>query len=235
MQRTKNQKTFTLTVTALLMALQIVMTFTGIGYIPVGPLKLTLLTLPVAIGAVVCGPYTGFVLGATFGLTSFATAVLGMDALGALLLSFGWKYALFLAIVCIVPRILCGWLPALLTVKDIVDKADEVLADTSKDALCADLRFGHDYPFIAMCSAMGLEGIGQNLATEEVNLKWFGPWMTPFAANLQMIFYKNKKGGDVLVKFLVNERETALMGVEPVSGPYYRWSDVRKKFTTLRY
>lgn len=114
MQRTKNQKTFTLTVTALLMALQIVMTFTGIGYIPVGPLKLTLLTLPVAIGAVVCGPYTGFVLGATFGLTSFATAVLGMDALGALLLSFGWKYALFLAIVCIVPRILCGWLPALL-------------------------------------------------------------------------------------------------------------------------
>ncbi|MBO7372121.1 MAG: hypothetical protein J6U34_06400 [Bacteroidales bacterium] len=126
-------------------------------------------------------------------------------------------------------------LPALLTVKDIVDKADEVLADTSKDALCADLRFGHDYPFIAMCSAMGLEGIGQNLATEEVNLKWFGPWMTPFAANLQMIFYKNKKGGDVLVKFLVNERETALMGVEPVSGPYYRWSDVRKKFTTLRY
>lgn len=126
-------------------------------------------------------------------------------------------------------------LPALLTVKDIVDKADEVLADTSKDALCADLRFGHDYPFIAMCSAMGLKGIGQNLATEEVNLKWFGPWMTPFAANLQMIFYKNKKGGDVLVKFLVNERETALMGVEPVSGPYYRWSDVRKKFTTLRY
>ncbi|MBR3289305.1 MAG: ECF transporter S component [Clostridia bacterium] len=114
MQRTMNRKTFRMTVTALLMALQIVMTFTGIGYIPIGPLKLTLLTLPVAIGAVVCGPFTGLVLGATFGLTSFATALLGMDALGALLLSFGWKYALFLAIVCIVPRILCGWLPALL-------------------------------------------------------------------------------------------------------------------------
>ena len=125
--------------------------------------------------------------------------------------------------------------PALLTVKDIVDKADEVLADTSKDALCADLRFGHDYPFIAMCSAMGLEGIGQQLDTEEINLKWFGPWYTPFAANLQMIFYKNKKGGDILVKFLVNERETALMGVQPVTGPYYRWSDVRRKFTSLKY
>ena len=125
--------------------------------------------------------------------------------------------------------------PALLTVKDIVDKADEVLADTSKDALCADLRFGHDYPFIAMCSAMGLEGIGQQLSVDEINLKWFGAWYTPFAANLQMIFYKNKKGGDILVKFLVNERETKLMGVEPVSGPYYRWSDVRKKFTALKY
>ena len=125
--------------------------------------------------------------------------------------------------------------PALLTVKDIVDKADEVLADQSKDALCADLRFGHDYPFIAMCSAMGLEGIGQRLRADEINLKWFGSNYTPFAANLQIIFYKNKKGGDVLVKFLVNERETALMGVEPVTGPYYRWTDVRRKFTTLRY
>jgi hypothetical protein len=125
--------------------------------------------------------------------------------------------------------------PAMLTVADIVRKADEVLADTSKDALCADLRFGHDYPFIAMCSAMGLEGIGQRLRVDEINQKWFGAWYTPFAANLQIIFYKNKKGGDILVKFLVNERETKLMGVEPVSGPYYRWTDVRRKFTTMRY
>lgn len=125
--------------------------------------------------------------------------------------------------------------PALLTVKDIVDKADEVLADTSKDALCADLRFGHDYPFIAMCSAMGLEGIGQHLETEDINLKWFGAWYTPFAANLQMIFYKDKKGGDILVKFLVNERETLLMDVKPVTGPYYRWTDVRNKLTSLKY
>ena len=125
--------------------------------------------------------------------------------------------------------------PALLTVKDVVDKADEVLADKSKDALCADLRFGHDYPFIALCSAMGLEGIGQQLPIEEVNLKWFGAWYTPFAANLQMIFYKSKKSDDILVKFLVNERETKMMGIEPVSGPYYRWSDVRKKLTSLHY
>ena len=108
------QKTFTLTVTGLLIALLIVMTFTGIGYIPIGPFKLTFMTLPVAVGAVVCGPYVGLVLGAVFGLTSFATALLGMDPLGTLLLSFGWKYALFLAVVCLVPRILCGWLPGLL-------------------------------------------------------------------------------------------------------------------------
>lgn len=108
------QKTFQLTVTAMLVALLIVMTFTGIGYIPIGPLKLTLMTLPVAVGSVVCGPYAGLILGAAFGLTSFATALLGMDPLGAFLLSYGWKYAIFLLIVCLVPRILCGWLPGLI-------------------------------------------------------------------------------------------------------------------------
>ena len=109
------QKTFTLTVTAMLMAMLIVMTFTGIGYIPINPfLKLTLMTLPVAVGAVLCGRYTGLVLGATFGLTSFATALLGMDPVGVVLLQLGWKSALFLLIVCLVPRILCGWLPALI-------------------------------------------------------------------------------------------------------------------------
>ena len=109
------QKTFNLTVTAMLMAMLIVMTFTGIGYIPINPfLRLTLMTLPVAVGAVLCGPYTGLVLGATFGLTSFSQALLGMDPMGVALLQLGWKSALFLLVVCLVPRILCGWLPALL-------------------------------------------------------------------------------------------------------------------------
>ncbi|MBO7070620.1 MAG: hypothetical protein J6W09_04935 [Bacteroidales bacterium] len=48
------------------------------------------------------------------------------------------------------------------------------------------------------------------------------------ACNLQMVFYRSRKGGPVLVKFLVNEKETLLRGLTPVQGPYYDWSLVRE-------
>ena len=47
------------------------------------------------------------------------------------------------------------------------------------------------------------------------------------ASNLQMVFYRSKKG-DVLVKLLYNEQETTLEGLDPAVGPYYRWSDLRE-------
>ena len=70
---------------AVLAALILLMTFTGIGYIPLGPLKLTLLALPVAIGGAVLGPTAGLLLGTIFGLSSFFTCF-GMDAFGSVLL-----------------------------------------------------------------------------------------------------------------------------------------------------
>ena len=44
--------------------------------------------------------------------------------------------------------------------------------------------------------------------------------------NLQMVFYRDRKG-DVLVKILYNERETKIPAVEAWQGPYYRWEDLR--------
>ena len=40
-----------------------------------------------------------------------------------------------------------------------------------------------------------------------------------------MVFYRNA-AGEVLVKFLYNERETRIRGLEPVAGVYYRWDDL---------
>ena len=94
----------------MLSALIMLMTFTGIGYIPIGPLKLTFNVLPVAVGAVLLGPMYGAILGAVFGLSSFITCF-GMDALGLLFLGID---PIKLFIMCMLPRILCGWLPALL-------------------------------------------------------------------------------------------------------------------------
>lgn len=105
-----HQKIVQLCCTAVLMALIIFMTLTGFAYIPIGPLKLTLNALPVAIGGAVLGPYAGAILGAAFGLTSFATCF-GMDAFGTVLCGID---PLETFIMCVVPRILCGLLPALL-------------------------------------------------------------------------------------------------------------------------
>lgn len=104
-----SKNTLEMALTAILSALILLMTFCGIGYIPlVYPLKLTLLTLPVAVGSVLLGWKIGLVLGGVFGISSFITCF-GMDPFGATLLGIN---PVLCAIMCIVPRLLCGVLPA---------------------------------------------------------------------------------------------------------------------------
>ena len=53
----------------------------------------------------------------------------------------------------------------------------------------------------------------------------------PMACNVQLAFYRPKKGkdGDILVKALLNEREMTLP-VPTDSHPYYKWADLRKYY-----
>ena len=107
----KQPKFFKPVFAAMLSALIILMTFTGIGYIPINPaLKLTFNVLPVAVGAVLLGPLYGSILGLVFGLSSFFTCF-GMDPFGNIMLGIN-PFLLF--VVCVVPRVLCGLLPALI-------------------------------------------------------------------------------------------------------------------------
>ena len=109
--------------------------------------------------------------------------------------------------------------------QDIVDKADEVIAG---GGWAADLLFGHDYQLLAACSRLGVKGIAERLDAQEC-LNWPGYMYSPFAANLQIVFYRGRKG-DVLVKFFINERETSLITLP--GGPYYKWEDVKEAFKT---
>jgi len=113
------------------------------------------------------------------------------------------------------------------SVEDIVKKADKVIS--GQDDIRADLRFGHDFPFLGMTSYMGIEGVGQRLRAEEICDKWFAALYTPFATNLQIIFYRSESG-PILVKFLLDERETGIEGLTPYQGVYYRWDDVKGKW-----
>lgn len=100
----------TLTTLAILIAVILVMSFTPLGYIKTLGLEITLLHIPVIVGAALTGPVGGMVLGAVFGLTSFFQCF-GMSWFGTTLFSIS-PVATF--VVCVVPRVLLGLIAALL-------------------------------------------------------------------------------------------------------------------------
>ena len=100
-----------LTQLALLAAILLVMNYTPLGYLQIGPLSASLLTVPVAIGAMTMDPLAGAILGGIFGATSFIQMVEGKSAMGAALFGvnpFGAFVVSFMA------RVLMGLCAALI-------------------------------------------------------------------------------------------------------------------------
>ena len=93
-----------LTLTAVFIAIIIVMSFTPLGYLKIGTVEISLLAIPVAMGAALLGVGGGALLGLAFGVTSLIQCF-GMSAFGTALM--GINPALT-AILCIVPRVLVG-------------------------------------------------------------------------------------------------------------------------------
>ena len=90
---------------AIFIAIIILMSFTPLGYLKLFAVDITLIVIPVAVGAIVLGPTAGAVLGFVFGMTSFILSF--SNALGAMMLDIN---PIFRVITCIVPRVMCGWL-----------------------------------------------------------------------------------------------------------------------------
>lgn len=113
--------------------------------------------------------------------------------------------------------------------RNIVESADKAIAGGKP---CADLRFGHDTHLIRLLALMGVEGCeGREEDMEKFHLAWQDYRVSPMAANLQLVFFRNASG-DVLVKLLHNEREVHLPLVA-VEGPYYDWEELRRYFMGL--
>jgi uncharacterized membrane protein len=105
----KKLTTKQLTILGLMIAVLLLMAYTPLGYLNIGPLAITFNMIPVAIGAISCGPLGGAILGAVFGLTSFGQCigVGGVSAMGAMLFSIN---PLLAFIQRFVPRFLDGLL-----------------------------------------------------------------------------------------------------------------------------
>ena len=115
---------------------------------------------------------------------------------------------------------------------DFIEKADAAIKPDSHRT--ADLRFGHDTSVLPLFALMGIDDPQNRIMPYQQahNMGWYAFFQIPMATNCQMIFYKNKKG-EVLTKVLYNEKEVLIPGIEPVSGPYYRWDELKAHFLEL--
>ena len=99
-----------LTQLSVLVAIELILTYTPLGYFKMPGLEITFLAIPVVIGAILLGPAAGAVLGGVFGLTSFGTCF-GSSSFGVALMAVN---PIFTFITCVPTRILMGWLTGLL-------------------------------------------------------------------------------------------------------------------------
>ena len=102
-------KTRQLTVLGLLTGILLLMAYTPLGYLNIGPLAISFNVIPVALAAITLGPAGGAAAGAVFGLTSFlqCIGVGGVSSMGVIL--FGINPVLAF-IQRFVPRLLDGLL-----------------------------------------------------------------------------------------------------------------------------
>lgn len=97
----------------------------------------------------------------------------------------------------------------------------------------ATLRFGHDGNLIPLTAILGLDGCYNSVADPGRFKDVFRTYaISPMAANVQIIFFRNK-AGDVIVKFMLNEREIAVPAIDTDSFPFYSWTDVKTYYQTL--
>ena len=116
---TTDQRIRRLVVCAMLMAIIIIMGFTPLGFIKIGIVEITFLTVPVVIGAATLGWQYGGLLGGVFGTVSFIQCF-GLSPFGATLLAIN-PFLTF--VICLIPRVCIGIFAGLLF--DVLKKHDK--------------------------------------------------------------------------------------------------------------
>lgn len=115
--------------------------------------------------------------------------------------------------------------------KNILDSASEAIEG---EGYAATLRFGHDANLISLAGLMQLENCYNQESNPEEVYKIFTEWkISPMAGNIQMILFRNSaKPDDVLVKFMLNEKEISIP-IPTSEFPFYKWEDVKAFYENI--
>ena len=118
-----------------------------------------------------------------------------------------------------------SWLRIYPLLKNFLDEADAMIASGDSGVR---LRFGHDSVVLPLAYILGFpEATGATDDMENLHLQFTIFRLIPMGANIQLIFFRKPKSKDILVKFLMNENETAVP-LPTDCYPYYHWSDVSR-------
>ena len=172
---------------AMLSAILLMMSFTPLGYLNIGPLAISLNMIPVGIAAMALGPTGGAFLGAVFGLTSFlqCMGIGGTSAMGVILFEID---PLLAFVQRFVPRMLAGFVSGLVylgakkltnsTVAGFVTGFCAALLNTVLFMVALVLCFGHtDYVqslmggqnvILFFCTFVGINAVVEMVAATAV-------------------------------------------------------------------
>ena len=109
-------------------------------------------------------------------------------------------------------------------IENIIFDADAAIAGADT---CATFRFSHDSQVLPILCLMGLDGNEFHGPVREANEHFCSSYSIHMAGNLQMVFFRNRRG-KVLVKFLLNEVETTIPELKPDrKGLFYDWDRLK--------
>ena len=115
--------------------------------------------------------------------------------------------------------------------RNFIEGAENAISGSDE---VATLRFGHDGNVVPFTALLGFDNCYGEAERPEDFYKVWNDWkVSPMAANIQMILFRNEKTpDDILVKFLHNEKETHIPVTTDI-WPYYHWKDVKRYYESL--
>lgn len=160
----KTKQTQRLAFMAMFLAIEAVLVFTPLGYLPIPPLNPTTMHIPVIIAGIVLGKKSGAQMGFVFGLTSFLRATFEPGPTSFVFSPFisfagisgNWTSLL----IAFVPRILlgflAGWIFEMLTKKKVNESMSVVIAALAGAMTNTILVMGGIYIFFGQPYAQAL-------------------------------------------------------------------------------
>ena len=174
----KNTKVHKLVGIALLIAIMVVLQFLGtILPIKIGPVSISLVLIPIVIGAAVYGPGTGAVLGAAFGILANIFCANGMDGGGHMVFQAS---PVLCIIVVMLKGILCGYAAG--WVYKLLSKKNGYVAMLCAAIVCPIVNTG---VFLIGCRLFFFEPVKEWAIGENVSA---GAYMIVFLVGLNFVF-----------------------------------------------